>query len=77
MARRKKDAEPKVIYRGIEILPIQGKRSALSKKIWKALREESAKLSPNPDDAPELDEEFFRRADIYKAGKLIRRGKKV
>jgi uncharacterized protein (DUF4415 family) len=26
------------------------------------------------DDAPELTKEFFRSADVYKGGKLLRRG---
>jgi len=29
----------------------------------------------DPDDAPELTEEFFRRADWYHGDKLIRRGR--
>lgn len=29
----------------------------------------------DPDDAPELTDEFFDRADIYQGGKLIRRGR--
>ena len=29
----------------------------------------------DPDDAPELTREFFRRADIYQGDKLIRRGR--
>jgi len=29
----------------------------------------------DPDDAPELTDAFFDQADIYKAGKLIRRGR--
>lgn len=29
----------------------------------------------DPDDAPELTREFFRRADIYEGDKLIRRGR--
>lgn len=29
----------------------------------------------NPDDAPELTEEFFQRADVYIGDKLIRRGR--
>jgi uncharacterized protein (DUF4415 family) len=29
----------------------------------------------DPDDAPELTDEFFRRADIYEDGKLVRRGR--
>jgi uncharacterized protein (DUF4415 family) len=28
----------------------------------------------DPDDVPELTEEWFARADLYEAGKLIRRG---
>jgi uncharacterized protein (DUF4415 family) len=28
----------------------------------------------DPDDAPELTREWFERADLYEAGKLIRRG---
>jgi uncharacterized protein (DUF4415 family) len=28
----------------------------------------------DPDDAPELTEEWFPKADLYEAGKLIRRG---
>jgi uncharacterized protein (DUF4415 family) len=31
-------------------------------------------LNPN-DDAPELTEEWFERADLYRNGKLIRRGR--
>ncbi len=29
----------------------------------------------DPDDAPELTREFFRRADVYEGDKLIRRGR--
>lgn len=29
----------------------------------------------DPDDAPELTEEYFRHADIYVGSKLIRRGR--
>jgi uncharacterized protein (DUF4415 family) len=29
----------------------------------------------DPDDAPELTEEFFERADLYIGDKLIRRGR--
>ncbi|WP_026067521.1 BrnA antitoxin family protein [Pusillimonas noertemannii] len=29
----------------------------------------------DPDDAPELTQEFFERADLYKGDKLIRRGR--
>jgi uncharacterized protein (DUF4415 family) len=29
----------------------------------------------DPDDAPELTREFFRAADIYEGGKLVRRGR--
>lgn len=29
----------------------------------------------DPDDAPELTEDFFRRADIYEGDKLVRRGR--
>jgi uncharacterized protein (DUF4415 family) len=29
----------------------------------------------DPDDAPELTEEYFRHADIYVGDKLIRRGR--
>ena len=29
----------------------------------------------NPDDAPELTDEWFQRADLYKGGKLLRRGR--
>jgi uncharacterized protein (DUF4415 family) len=32
-------------------------------------------LAIDPDDAPELTEEYFRRADIYIGDKLIRRGR--
>jgi uncharacterized protein (DUF4415 family) len=31
----------------------------------------------DPDDAPELDDEFFERADEYVGEKLIRRGRPV
>lgn len=29
----------------------------------------------DPDDAPELTDAFFEQANIYKAGKLVRRGR--
>lgn len=29
----------------------------------------------DPDDAPPLDDAFFERADEYRAGKLVRRGR--
>ena len=29
----------------------------------------------DPDDAPELDDEFFERADEYRGDKLVRRGR--
>ncbi len=29
----------------------------------------------DPDDAPELTDEFFERADLYRDDKLIRRGR--
>lgn len=29
----------------------------------------------DPDDAPELTEDFFRRADVYEGEKLVRRGR--
>ncbi len=29
----------------------------------------------DPDDAPELDDEFFQEADQYKGEKMIRRGR--
>lgn len=34
-----------------------------------------AKSWVDPDDAPELTEEFFRRADIFKGDRLVRRGR--
>ena len=33
-----------------------------------------SKLDP-ADDAPELTEEWFARADLYRGGKLVRRGR--
>lgn len=33
-----------------------------------------SKLNPE-DDAPELTEEWFERADLYRNGKLVRRGR--
>ena len=33
-----------------------------------------SRLNPD-DDAPELTEEWFERADLYKGGKLVRRGR--
>lgn len=33
-----------------------------------------ASVSVDPDDAPELDDAFFREADHYRAGKLVSRG---
>jgi uncharacterized protein (DUF4415 family) len=29
----------------------------------------------DPDDAPELTDEFFRRADVYEGDRLVRRGR--
>jgi len=29
----------------------------------------------DPDDAPELTEDFFRRADVYEGDRLVRRGR--
>ncbi len=29
----------------------------------------------DPDDAPELTEDFFRRADVYEGDNLVRRGR--
>jgi uncharacterized protein (DUF4415 family) len=29
----------------------------------------------DPDDAPELTDAFFERADVYEAGQLVRRGR--
>ncbi len=29
----------------------------------------------DPDDAPELTDEFFRRADLYEGTRLVRRGR--
>jgi len=29
----------------------------------------------NPDDAPELTDEWFQRADLYEGEKLLRRGR--
>jgi len=29
----------------------------------------------DPDDAPELTSEWFKQADLYKKGKLVRRGR--
>jgi uncharacterized protein (DUF4415 family) len=34
-----------------------------------------ARFWVDPDDAPELTEEFFRRADVYQGDKLVRRGR--
>jgi uncharacterized protein (DUF4415 family) len=31
--------------------------------------------SPDPDDAPELTDEFFARADLYRGTTLVRRGR--
>jgi uncharacterized protein (DUF4415 family) len=29
----------------------------------------------DPDDAPELTDEYFKRADVYRGDKLVRRGR--
>ena len=34
-----------------------------------------ASVWSDPDDAPELTDEFFARADIYEGDKLVRRGR--
>ncbi|MBF0341512.1 MAG: BrnA antitoxin family protein [Magnetococcales bacterium] len=31
----------------------------------------------DPDDAPELTDEWFEQADLYKDGKIVRRGRPV
>jgi uncharacterized protein (DUF4415 family) len=41
---------------------------AKEQRLWKSEWKDS-------DDAPELTKEFFRPADIYKGGKLLRRGR--
>ena len=38
-------------------------------------RNASAATSVDPDDAPELTEEWFQTADLYENRKLIRRGR--
>ena len=38
-------------------------------------RNAGAKRWVDPDDAPELTEEFFRRADVYEGDRLVRRGR--
>ena len=35
----------------------------------------SRKKRVDPDDAPELTDEFFEQADEYQGGKLVRRGR--
>ena len=40
------------------------KKKIVSKSTW-----------VDPDDAPELTEEWFRTADYYEGGKLVRRGR--
>lgn len=35
----------------------------------------SATVSPDPDEAPELTDEFFKRADEYRGAALVRRGR--
>ena len=36
---------------------------------------DSSKPWVDPDDAPELDADYFERADVYEGDKLIRRGR--
>jgi uncharacterized protein (DUF4415 family) len=38
-------------------------------------RDSSTDTFVDPDDAPELTEEWFQGADVYEGGKLIRRGR--
>src|SRR3954462_1090482 len=38
-------------------------------------RDSSTDTFIDPDDAPELTEEWFQQADVYEGGKLIRRGR--
>jgi len=40
-------------------------------------RDSSTDTFVDPDDAPELTEEWFQGADVYEGGKLIRRGRPV
>ena len=42
------------------------------------MKEKSPAMSPawiDPDDAPELSDEWFEHADLYQGDKLIRRGR--
>ena len=41
-----------------------GKKKTATKREW-----------IDPDDAPELTDEWFESADLYKGGKLVRRGR--
>ena len=41
-----------------------GKKKTATKREW-----------IDPDDAPELTDEWFEAADLYKGGKLVRRGR--
>ncbi len=41
-----------------------GKKKTATKREW-----------VDPDDAPELTDEWFETADLYKGGKLVRRGR--
>ncbi len=41
----------------------------------KAKKRDSGTAWGDPDDAPELTEEFFEEADEYQGGRLVRRGR--
>jgi uncharacterized protein (DUF4415 family) len=52
------------VYTLIRILSHMPRKKAAGASSW-----------VDPDDAPELTDEFFRRADVYDGSKLVRRGR--
>ena len=47
-----------------------------NKEIKKAYKKAKSEEWKDPDDAPELTEEWFRKADRYEYGKLVKRGER-
>lgn len=52
------------VRKSVKRVSLKGQKRAYAKRPW-----------VDPDDAPELTEEYFARADVYHGDKLIRRGR--
>jgi uncharacterized protein (DUF4415 family) len=81
MSTSKRGGEKRALVKGQPPHPVKtekhwSKRSSRGAFIETILRRRPNKATQlDPDDAPELTEEFFARADVYRGNKLIRAGR--